>query len=182
MCNEISVNISKGDGTIYVYDLLHHERIGTVFGLKPDTYREAEWTEDDNGKSLKVRVVDDEKENHFRGIVLSLFPTRKKFLAFIERGESTNDVRIHQDGLLQWACSKENVELIEKCIKAGADVNMNKGYAIRWASANGHEKVVALLIKAGADVNVNKGYAIRWASANGHEKIVALLIEAGAKK
>ena len=38
-------------------DLLHHEKSVQAFGLKPETYREWEWLEEDHGESLSVRAA-----------------------------------------------------------------------------------------------------------------------------
>jgi len=87
-------------------DLRHHERTVEAFGLKPETYREWEWIEDDDGASLMVRAIPDENPNVLKSAILAKYPTREKVLnaciaQALERGGSLDlSGRALPDGLL----------------------------------------------------------------------------------
>ena len=93
MCNFLSfvvvtakqVTLSSGDiaheGDILCASLLHHEKTVEYLGLKPETYREAEWLEDDDGKTLTVRTAPGERESVFLSAVLAKYPNRKSCFA-----------------------------------------------------------------------------------------------------
>ena len=78
MCNFLSglVTIEKHP-KILCQDLLHHEKTVNALSLKPETYREWEWTSEDTGDSLDVRVLKGEDANEFKSAILAQFPTRK---------------------------------------------------------------------------------------------------------
>jgi len=61
-------------------DLWHHERTVEAFGLKPETYREWEWLEDDDGTSLTVRAAPGENPNILKSAILAKYPTREEAL------------------------------------------------------------------------------------------------------
>jgi len=61
-------------------DLRHHERTVKAFGLKPETYREWEWTEDDDGASLTVRAALGENPSVLKSAILAKYPTREEAL------------------------------------------------------------------------------------------------------
>ena len=87
MCNFASFCVDK-QGNIYVGDWHCHAGIEVGHKLKPDQYREAEWTEDDKGESLTVRVGCGEEENFYRALILGPYPTRKKLLASFKTGKT----------------------------------------------------------------------------------------------
>ena len=55
MCDFLSVVISKDCETIYIGDLRSHSATAAQHKLKPGTYREVEWTGEDE-KFLRVRL------------------------------------------------------------------------------------------------------------------------------
>jgi len=61
-------------------DLRHHEDTVAAFGLKPETYREWEWLEDDDGASLTVRAAPGENPNVLKSAILAKYPTREEAL------------------------------------------------------------------------------------------------------
>ena len=78
MCNFLSglVTIEKHP-KILCQDLVSHDKTITALSLKPETYREWEWTSEDTGDSLDVRVLKEEDANEFKSAILARFPTRK---------------------------------------------------------------------------------------------------------
>ena len=75
--------IDKATGQkLYFGQLNSHSGIEAGHSLKPDSYREFEWTEDDDGDNLVVRVSD-------MDILMSgtrtryKYPTRKDLLKYI---------------------------------------------------------------------------------------------------
>jgi len=81
MCDFLSfvVTIEKNP-RILCASLLHHEKTIEYLALKLETYREAEWTEDDDGRSLTVRAAPGENANVLKSAVLAAYPTRVKCL------------------------------------------------------------------------------------------------------
>jgi len=89
---------------------------------------------------------------------------------------------------LMFATQFDDIELPQKLIKAGADVNEQKGgdssFALHQATCNNNLKLVKLLIENGADVNMetNTGdSALIWAVAKENYEITKLLLENNAK-
>ena len=74
---------------------------------------------------------------------------------------------------------KGNIEMVERSIIEGADVNAEYGYPLRTAAMCGHHKIAELLIEKGADINVmqNTMSPVELASANGHLETVKWLHE-----
>jgi uncharacterized protein len=84
---------------------------------------------------------------------------------------------------LHWAALNGDFELVEKLIKAGADVNSTDGYrdepVIMWAVKKGHGKIVELLVENGAEVNLSDRYKetpLMDAARYGHESIARFLL------
>jgi hypothetical protein len=77
MCNFLSFVVTiEANPRILCASLLHHKRTVEFLGLKPETYREAKWTSDDDGKSLAVRAAPGENANVLKSAVLALYPNR----------------------------------------------------------------------------------------------------------
>ena len=77
MCHFLSgcVTIER-DPRLLCHNLVHHEITVDSCGLEPESYREWEWTKDDNGESLVVRVLPDENPNVLKSAILAKYPTR----------------------------------------------------------------------------------------------------------
>ena len=68
---------------IWARDLRSHSTTAEYFKLKPDTYREWEWTEDDDGGSLVVRTTEgDHDTNWYRACILAKYPNRAAMLDY----------------------------------------------------------------------------------------------------
>ena len=80
MCDFASFLITN-TGEIKVYDMLSHSETAKFFNLKPETYREVEWTFN-NPDSLEVRTMDTDSIifKKARESILNLYPTRQDFL------------------------------------------------------------------------------------------------------
>jgi hypothetical protein len=61
-------------------DLLHHERTVEKLKLKPETYREWEWTRDDDGTTLAVRAAPGENPSVLKSAILAKFASRLECL------------------------------------------------------------------------------------------------------
>ena len=103
MCEFVSFVVTK-DGRLLAGHLTSHAGIEAGWGLKPGEYREAEWTHDDDGDSLTVRVEDGEDPNWYKAIVLAQCPTRRDLLARLTVGKTDEatyhyrDGKLHRDG------------------------------------------------------------------------------------
>jgi len=84
MCEFLSFLTNK-EGRVWVGDLHSHSGVAAGYGLKPGTYREAEWTGEEE-KHLTVRTEDGERENEYRAAILALYPTRAALLKSITEG------------------------------------------------------------------------------------------------
>jgi len=81
MCNFLSGVVTIGKHPkILCQDLLHHEKTIAALRLKTETYREWEWTRDDTGDSLDIRVLPGEDRSDFWSAIVAQFPTRKDCL------------------------------------------------------------------------------------------------------
>ena len=81
MCQSLSalVTIAKHPKVLCL-DLKSHDKTIAALGIKEETYREFEWTRDDNGESLDVRCLPQEDRNNFKAAILAQFPTRRDCL------------------------------------------------------------------------------------------------------
>jgi hypothetical protein len=81
MCNFLSgvVTIEKYPRVLCA-NLLHHEKTIELLKLTPETYREWEWTADDEGESLKVRHIAGENPNVLKSAILAKFNSRNECL------------------------------------------------------------------------------------------------------
>ena len=135
MCHFLSFVVRESDGNLFFGQLDSHSGIEEGWGLKPGSYREAEWTRDDRGESLTIRVKPGELESQFGALVLSRFPTRKKLLEYIRRGK-TGDASyrylsgvphcedgpavVYADGGEEWYCAGR--------------LHCEDGPAVKWAT------------------------------------------------
>ena len=106
MCHFLSGVIDKATGQkLYFGQLNSHSGIEAGHSLKPDSYREFEWTEDDDGDSLVVRVsdMDIHDENWYKDKILSKYPTRKDLLKYIStivcKTDKLNEYRYDDKGV-----------------------------------------------------------------------------------
>jgi cytochrome c len=87
-------------------------------------------------------------------------------------------------GPLHDAAKDGNIELIEKLITQGADINEGTGFAtpLYFAIKQGHSDAAELLIERGADVNAPSigGTPLHAASRAGLAELVRLLLDRGA--
>ncbi|BDU72340.1 hypothetical protein [Mesoterricola silvestris] len=77
MCQFLSglVTIEKHPKVLCL-DLTSHDATLAILKLKPETYREFEWTREDTGDSLDIRVMPGEDRNEFKSAILAKFPRR----------------------------------------------------------------------------------------------------------
>jgi hypothetical protein len=102
MCEFVSFIVTT-DGRILAGSLSSHEGIAAGYGIAPGDYREAEWTRDDDGASLVIRlepVEDREAEIEWREKVFRRFTTRKALLKGITEGRSGGTHYHLRDGKL----------------------------------------------------------------------------------
>ena len=88
---------------------------------------------------------------------------------------------------LRWAAAKGHLEIANRLIEAGADVNCMDSLGIapvRAAIEKGHSELVARLIKAGAKLDLRDRVTgqtlLHLAALYGHKSIVETLLKAGA--
>ena len=104
MCHYVSFCVPriKEDESYYLRiftgDLYYHSGIAAGWNLKPGEYREAEWTEDDSGESLIVRVENNEKESSYKAAILAEFPTREKLIQSIKIGKVNGNKYWYKNG------------------------------------------------------------------------------------
>jgi hypothetical protein len=84
MCEFLSVCISIDTRRIYVGNLRSHSYTVEFHGLAPETYREIEWTGEDE-KSLEVRVPPGDSPARYVAAILSKYPTRNDLLQYCLR-------------------------------------------------------------------------------------------------
>lgn len=90
MCQFASFIVTV-DGRVLAGDLMSHEGIAVGYGIAPGDYREAEWTRDDDGASLVIRLEPGEgrdEEIEWRERVFRRYPTRKALLDGITEGRA----------------------------------------------------------------------------------------------
>ena len=102
----LSGAIDKATGKKFYFGRLNsHSGIEAGHSLKPDSYREFEWTKDDTGDSLVVRVSDMDKhdENWYKEKILSKYPTRSDLLKYIStivcKTDKLNEYRYNDKGV-----------------------------------------------------------------------------------
>ena len=108
MCHFLSglVTIEKHPKVICL-DLKSHDATIAYLQLKAETYREWEWTREDRGESLDVRVLSNENASEFKSAILAQFPRRVDCLnecirQIVESGRKDIDLRdlTSADGLV----------------------------------------------------------------------------------
>lgn len=108
--------------------------------------------------------------------------------SLIEAGADVNAKNKSGMGVLRYAVSHRDREILRTILNAGADVNITNdvysGETILMSVAGmGLTEAVEELLAAGANVNARNKTgqtALMWAAANGHADIVQLLIAEGA--
>jgi len=105
MCEFLSF-LTNREGRVWVGDLHSHSGVAAGYGLKPGTYREAEWTGEEE-KHLTVRTEDGENENEYRAAILALYPTRAALLKSITEGRVEGLEYQFKDGKIQQVTRKD---------------------------------------------------------------------------
>ena len=105
MCEFVSFVFVPATEEVFAGSLDSHSGIEAGWDLKPGSYRECEWTQDDDGKSLVVRTeADDPKPAYFKSLILAHFPTRKALLKHLTVGKAGDATyyfrngKLHRDG------------------------------------------------------------------------------------
>jgi len=134
------------------------------------TKKEVKWTA--TGKEVQVR----EMRNAFKAGDVD------ELKALIKAGADVNAKdEVYGETLLYSAVLKNEIEMVEVLIEAGAEVN--DGKSLHTAVHFGRREIVKILIAAGADVNVKTGSgwtALHMAAHISNAKIVNALLESGA--
>ena len=105
MCQFLSGVIAKDGQKLYFGRLNSHMGIEEGHSLKPDSYREFEWTKDDDGNSLVVRTSDMDKHDNdwYREKILSKYQTRKDLLKYIStivcKDSKLSEIRYNENGV-----------------------------------------------------------------------------------
>ena len=143
MCEFLSFVVDKR-GKIYFGDALDsHSGIEAKHGLKPGSYREAEWTRDtDDSLVVRTEPDGDETENFYRSMIISDHGSRDNLLKKLAAGK-IDGVDIQER--LKCAIETGDVKAVKSCIKAGADITAGDNDAVKLASVNGHLEVVKYL-------------------------------------
>jgi ankyrin repeat protein len=84
------------------------------------------------------------------------------------------------DSALMLAVLKSNAEIVELLLAAGAEVNHDGWTPLAYAAFEGHVNLLERLIEKGADVNAlvpNKSNALMLAARNGHIEVVRRLLK-----
>jgi hypothetical protein len=98
MCHFFSFVVTKR-GRILTGDGKSHSGIELGWSLKPDSYREAEWTGESPNK-LSVRGIDKSDQDWHKAAVLGKFRTRSELLASITEGRTIDAVYKLKNGKL----------------------------------------------------------------------------------
>ena len=103
---------------------------------------------------------------------------------------SDGNTPAHFTTALQAAAGRGHLEIVDKLLAAGSDVNFdswitNGRTALQAAAEGGHLKVVEKLLAAGSDVNAlpseeHGRTALQAASEGGHLEVVEKLLAAGS--
>lgn len=128
---------------------------------------------------MGFKILEDAKEN-----MTDLINTAKTGDVSTVEGASAKD----DEGATALTAAAEagDVDLVQKLLADGADVNSHDGdgwTALMSATAAGHRQIVELLLSAGADVNAKTNFgltALMSAAGSGRTEVVELLVEKGA--
>eukprot|EP01084_Bolivina_argentea_P028957 53782_1 len=88
--------------------------------------------------------------------------------------------------LLHWAALRNQVDCVEICIRAGADLEAKtntNGTPLMWACMEGSSRAVTTLLRRGADVNsvtTSLATPMHHAASYGHAEVVSILLAHGA--
>ena len=105
MCQFLSGAIAKGGQKLYFGLLNSHNGIEDGHNLKPDSYREFEWTKDDDGESLEVRTSNMDKHDSewYKEKILSKYQTRQDLLKYIStivcKSSELSERRYNENGM-----------------------------------------------------------------------------------
>src|SRR5512146_289372 len=110
MCNFLSGVITIPDHRILCGDLLHHEKTVSAYKLNPETYREWEWTADDSGESLIVRVAE-EDSSWLKTQILTSYPSRSELLLECIRQVANVGCDLYLDGCTGLKALPENLKV-----------------------------------------------------------------------
>lgn len=98
MCDFLSFLISVDGKRIVCGDLRSHSTSREVLKLKATEWRGAEWTREDDGKSLSVRIApqDEHDEKYYKAIILAKWTCRldavEACIAMVDRAGGIVDV------------------------------------------------------------------------------------------
>jgi ankyrin repeat protein len=114
----------------------------------------------------------------------------KTVLTEIENGAGVNQIDEHGTYPLHIAAQNNQIEIVEKLLEAGADVNAltkQDGWsALHFAATRGYNEIAKMLIDAGTNVSVHglryKRTCLHYAADQGRNEVVKLLLKAGANK
>lgn len=114
----------------------------------------------------------------------------KAVSAEIKNGVDVNYVDDRGTSPLHIAAQNNQIEIVEKLLESGADVNAltkHDGWsALHFAATRGYNEIVKILIDAGANLDVHglryKRTCLHYASDQGRSEVVKLLLKSGAKK
>lgn len=109
-------------------------------------------------------------------------------VALLHAGANPNARDNDQETVLMWASAEGQTEIVERLIKAGADVNAvspESGYTpLVWAAQYGRAETVRCLLSHSAVVDALDDWdqtALAKALAGKHHETLQLLLEAGAQ-
>jgi hypothetical protein len=81
---------------------------------------------------------------------------------------------------LTYVGKTQDIKILEKLIKEGADVNANMGFPLFWTVKMNYRKIAKFLLENGADVHIDEDNPLRFAAACGSLNMVKLFLEKGA--
>ncbi len=112
---------------------------------------------------------------------------RAAALAMISQGANVNEPEPNGTTPLHYASYNEDIDLVERLIKAGAKVSVVNDFGstpMAEAAAVGNAKIIEMLLKAGADVNSRNREgqtALMAVARTGRVDAARLLLDAGAE-